>query len=181
MYFSYIELTLFNVILKVAGIFFIKDALTFLLQLFAAVIYLKPENSFSAKIDYFNLTGTFFIFLACVAIIYLLIFKTEFIIDLLGLDKKFGKEIIDLNIHRSIVLSISIMVVGGLILVNEIPNFINQINFYFLDRNILGKGAAAKRLYLILSGSKIFVGGLLITYQNQIVNFIELRRKREKE
>jgi hypothetical protein len=68
-----------------------------------------------------------------------LIFKTEFIIDLLKLDKKFGKEIISLNIHRSVVLSISIMVVGGLLLVNEIPNFINQINFYFQDKKLLGK------------------------------------------
>jgi hypothetical protein len=63
----------------------------------------------------------------------------------------------------------------------KFPILLIKLIFIFLDRNILGKGAAAKRLYLILSGSKIFVGGLLITYQNQIVNFIELRRKREKE
>ena len=169
---------LFNIILKVIGIFFIKDALVFLAQLVPQLLYINNDNKFLEMGGIINLLSTLVAAFVCIGIIYLLIFRTNYIIDKLKLDKGFDKETIPLNLHRSVILSIAIIVIAGLILVNEIPNFINQLHFYFEQRNMsYGNVSMNAVAYVLLSASKIFIALLLIIYQRLIVNFIELRRK----
>ena len=171
--------SLFNVILKVLGIFFIKDALIFLAQVFSQIFYKSSNDIRAENINFVNLISVILVFVVCVGIIYLLIFKTGFIIDTLKLDQGFNQDLIPLNLHRSLILSIAIIVIGGLILVDEIPNFINQLHFYFEEKNITYGNVGSKVVaYSILSASKIFIAFLLIIYQKQIVNFIEFKRKR---
>jgi hypothetical protein len=109
---------------------------------------------------------------------YFLIFKTEFVIDKLKLDKGLGQESIPLNIHRSTVLSISIIVIGGLLVVDEIPNFCRQLFSYFQEKRLTYGMTKPDIAYSLVSGIKIMIGILLMIYQKSIVALIERQRRK---
>jgi hypothetical protein len=117
-----------------------------------------------------------FIIVIEIAICYFLVFKTEWIIGILKLDKGFNQETIPLNMHRSTILSISIIVVGGLLIVDQIPTFLRQLFIYIQEKR--ARQFNPKIEYSILAGVKILVGVLLITEQRLFVNLIERKRKK---
>lgn len=167
--------SLFNIILKVLGIFFIKDILESISQLAPVSFYLaKPDTAGEAI---WPLLSTLFILLVYGFVCYYLIFKSEVIIDKLKLDSGFEEQTIALNMHRSDVLSICMIVIGGLILANEIPNLCRQLYSYFQIKRMTDGQTDPGISYSVLASVKIIIGLLLIGYQRQIVNFIELRRR----
>ena len=102
---------------------------------------------------------------------FFLIFKTQAIIRILKLDKGFDQENFQLKVHRSTILSIATVVIGGVLLAEEIPNFCHQLYAYFVEKKV-------PISYTVLSASKIIIGLLLIWNRREIVNFVELRRKK---
>lgn len=163
---------LFNIILKVFGLFLLKDAITFIPQIiliFSAITDAKYSDVIIPVITLL-LFGVFWF-----AIIYLFIFKTNFLITKLKLNKGFDQDIIPLNIHRSQILSICFIVIGGLLVANEMPNLVLQLFEYFREKNA---GLRDPRIsYSVLAISRVILGFLLIIYQRHIVNFIECKRK----
>ncbi|MFI5133766.1 MAG: hypothetical protein ACHQEB_05490 [Chitinophagales bacterium] len=169
--------SLFNIILKIIGIFFILKVLEAISQLLIFVIFLSKSDLDNRAI--LVLVTTIVVLLAYGIASYLLVFKTGLIIDILKLEKGFNQETIPLNLHRSSILSISIIVVGGFLIATEIPNISQHLYTYFQRRHYLSYDQIEPSLlYIITSGAKIIVGILLITGQRRIVNFIEVRRKK---
>ena len=162
---------LFNIILKVIGIFLLKDALLIIPNLIAILI------SGIKSSDVFLITIFVGEILAYSLLFYSLLFRTNYWISKLKLTKGFDEAVIPLAIHRSSILSISIIVIGGLLLVHEIPNLFTQLfNYYNLKAE---KFMSEPRIsYSVLAGSKVLIGLLLVFYQRYIVNFIEFRRGR---
>lgn len=167
--------SLFNIILKILGVFFIKDILATLPQLLSVFLYFSEPDMLGEAI--WTLTITILILIAYGLVSYFLIFRSDWVIDRLRLDKGFDQETIPLNIHRSTVLSISIIVIGGLIIADEIPTLCTQLFSYFQERRMTYGMTNPKITYSVLSGIKIIIGLLLIGNQRQIVNFIERKRK----
>jgi hypothetical protein len=167
--------SLFNIILKILGIFFIKDFLVALPELLSTVSFIFIADSVGEKI--ISSLTILLIISMYGAIGYFLIFKTGLIIDKLKLDKGFNEENIPLNIHRSTILSISIIVIGGYLAISEIPNFLRQLYFYFQQKRMSYIQPNQSAQYIIVSASKIVIGYLLMREQRWIVNFIESKRK----
>jgi hypothetical protein len=167
--------SLFNIILKVLGIFFIKDILVTIPQLLSVILYLTKSDPVGEAI--WPLISTILFLLIYGLVSYYLIFKSELIINKLKLDSGFDEEIIALNMHHSAILSISIIVIGGLIIADEIPNLCRQLFFYFQEKRMTYGQTDPGISYSVLSAVKIIIGLLLIGNQRQIVNFIELKRK----
>jgi hypothetical protein len=168
--------SLFNIILKILGIFFIKDILATVPQMLSIVLYLTKSDTLGEAI--WTLATTILVLLVYILVSYYLIFKSDLIIDKLKLDKGFDQETIPLNIHRSTILSISIIVIGGLLIADEIPNLCRQLFAYFQEKRMTYGQTNPSISYSVVAGVKIIIGLLLIGNQRQIVNFIENRRKR---
>ena len=168
--------TLFNITLKILGIFFIKDFLATIPQLLSVILYLTKSDTVTEAI--WTLVTTSLILLAYGLVSFYLVFKTELIIDKLKLDKGFNQETIPLNIHRSTILSISIIVIGGFLVADEIPNFCRQLFSYFQEKRMTYGQTSPTLAYSIVSGAKIIIGILLMAGQRQIVNLIERQRKK---
>lgn len=168
--------SLFNIILKILGIFFIKDILASVPQILSVILYMTNSNAVGEAI--WTLVSTVLILLVYIFVSYQLIFRTDYIIEKLKLDKGFDQETIPLNIHRSTVLSISIIVIGGLIVAQEIPNLCRQLFDYFQEKRMTYGQTNPSISYSVLAGAKIVVGLLLIGNQRQIVSLIESKRKR---
>jgi hypothetical protein len=101
----------------------------------------------------------------------------DFVIDTFKFDKGFKEEAFSVNIYRSAILSISIIVIGGFLLVDEIPNFCRLLFSYFQSKSMSYGQMNPSTMYLIISAVKLIVGLILVTGQREIVNLIELKRK----
>ena len=167
---------LFNIILKILGLFFIKDFLASIPQLLSVILFLTKSDTVTEAV--WTLVTTLLILLAYGLVSYYLVFKTDLIIDKLKLDKGFDQETIPLNIHRSTILSISIIVIGGLLVADEIPNFCRQLFSYFQEKRMTYGQTHPDVAYSVVSGVKIIIGILLMAEQRKIVNLIERQRKK---
>jgi hypothetical protein len=167
--------SLFNIILKILGIFFIKDILEVIPQLFSVLIYVtKPDG---LQYGIWTLVLSFASLLVYFLVSFYLIFKSDLIIDTLKLDRDFDTEPIPLNIHRSTILSMSVIVIGGYIIANEIPELCRQL-FILYQQNHMSHGQADPKIsYAVLATVKIIIGFVLIGNQREIVKFIEYKRK----
>jgi len=117
-----------------------------------------------------------------VFIIYQLFFNTNKIIDQLKLDQGFNQQEFSFNISTSLIFTISLIVIGGIILTNEIPNFCNNIFSYFQQKKLMPDIAKPNFSYIIISGVKIIIGLLIIGERKRIVDFVEKRQvKKEQE
>ena len=168
---------LFIIVMKILGIFFIKDILETLPQLISVVFLLMDTSTFVQGI--WTLIMTIITLVAYGIVSYYFIFKFDLIIDKFSLDKGFRQEVIPLNIHRSSVLSISIIITGGFIIADQIPNFCHQLFAYYQEKRMTYGATNPSITYTIQSGTKILIGLLLVGNQRQIVNFIE-RKKRDR-
>jgi hypothetical protein len=166
--------TLFSIILKIIGFLFLKDIIDLLPQISSAILALK-YNEADEAIWILSITllmaGVYWL------VAYYLIFRTEAIIFKFGLDKGLQENPIPLNIHRSTVLSIAVIVMGGLLIADEIPNFCRYLFNYFQQKRLTNGMASPKTDFLIMAAVKIIIGLLLIGSQRTIVNFIERKRK----
>jgi len=168
--------TLFNIILKILGIFFLKDILAMIVQTATMLLYFAQSETIDEGVAGFISNSAILLFYLVVS--YYLIFKTELILDRLKLTSGIEDETIDFTIHRSTILSISIIIIGGLIVTDEIPNFCRQLFDYFQEKRMTYGQTHPKISHSILAMSKIIIGLLLMSNQRQIVNFIEHQRKR---
>jgi len=168
--------TLFNIILKILGVFFIKDFLAAIPQLLSVILYLTKSDTVTEAI--WTLVTTILILAVYGLVSYYLVFKTDLLIDKLKLDKGFDQETIPINIHRSTILSISIIVIGGLLVADEIPNLCRQLFSYFQEKRMTYGQTHPNIAYSVVSATKIIIGLLLMTGQRQIVNLIERQRKK---
>ena len=168
--------TLFNIILKILGIFFIKDFLATIPQLLSIILFLTNSDTITEAV--WTLVTTILILMVYGLVSYYLIFKTNLIIDKLKLDKGFDQETIPLNIHRSTILSISIIVIGGLLVADEIPTFCRQLFSYFQEKRMTYGQTHPDIGYSVVSAAKIIIGIFLMTGHRKIVNLIERQRKK---
>ena len=168
--------SLFNVILKILGVFFIRDFLESMSQLFLVFSLFDKHSDMSEEL--LALLGTVVVILVEVFFCWLLVFKTEWVIKFLKLERGFDQETIPLNMHHSTILSISIIVIGGWLVVNEIPNFCRQLFSYFQEKRMTYGQTNPKIQYSVVSGVKIVIGILLIAEQRLLVNLIERQRKK---
>jgi hypothetical protein len=167
--------TLFSIFLKLLGIFFIKDIIEAIPQVLSITLYLGRTDTIYEAV--WSLVTAMLVLLTYGLVSYYLLFRTGLIIDKLKLDKGFDQETIQLNIHRSTVLAICIIVTGGLIIVDEIPNLFRQLFAYYQEKRLTYGQTNPSMAYSVISAVKILIGFLLIGNQRQIVNFIENRRK----
>lgn len=169
---------LFDIILKVIGLFFLPTALVEFSQFIVSTTNLFDEISFNASL--YNFIFAFLTLSIYLFMIYVLILKSNWVIDKLNLDKNFEQEILPLNIHRTTILSISIIVIGGLIIIDAIPLFCRQVFLFFQYRQELRELRYVKPFdnsYIFVYASKIIIGLVLVGNQQTIINFIEHKRK----
>jgi hypothetical protein len=166
--------TLFSIILKVLGIFFIKDIVNSMMQISLYAIMMNGSTR-----HVIGIKEVLFMAAPCllyIAAAYMLIFKSHKIVGLLRIGKYLDDDRIELNIHRSSILSIAIIVIGGYMVVNEVPALCRQLFTYYQQKNVF-TSTQPDVSYLVLEASKVIIGLLLVSFQRPIVNLIELKRR----
>src|SRR5688572_30334992 len=104
--------SLFNIILKILGILLVKDILVAFPTLFGYIIYIGADSA----TGYGPLALMLLSLLLYGWMSWQLLVRTNEVIDLFKLDKNFPEETLSIGMHRSSVLMIAVIVIGGLIL-----------------------------------------------------------------
>jgi hypothetical protein len=170
---------LLNLILKIIGILFIRDMLLMLPQLSLSFVMFEQSAFFEKGIMNFVLSAS--MILVYVLVARLFIFKSESVIDFLRLDHDFEEEKLEISMHRSAILSITIIIIGGLMVAEGIPKLCLSIYEYNISKYYSYGQTHFNNAKLYASIATISVGVLLMTLQQRIVNLIELKRIRNIE
>jgi hypothetical protein len=168
--------SLFNIILKVMGIYFIKELLALIPQFLSSFLFYTKSDVTTES--FWILFSTIIIIAVYGLVIIYLILKTDWIIEKLQLDKGFEEETFTMRLHRSSVLSISVIVLGGLIFINSFPYLCRDIYLYFQEKRLTGGSLSSRVGYIIIYTIETIAGLLLMGNHRQIVNFIELKRRK---
>jgi len=168
--------SLFTIVLKIIGVLFIRDVLDIIPQFILNIVDLMQFDASGQGI-----WAPIFTVLSCsiyVGAAYYFIFKTEFLIHKLKLVSNFEQDNFPLNIHRSTVLNIVIIIIGGLLIADNIPYLCRSVYLYFQHRSlgdVLSKSPDFS--YIIIYSVKILAGLILAGNHQLLVSYIERKRK----
>ncbi|MDN3657425.1 hypothetical protein QWZ08_17365 [Ferruginibacter paludis] len=172
---------LFNVILKIFGLFFLREIINTIPQLVTSIFRYFVSSDAGPIIVTF-LVSIFILSLYTLLVMQLL-FKTNKFIDMLKLDQGFSEEALSSDnpdefvkgISSTAILTIALIVIGGVILTDEIPNFCRQLYVYFSQSSSKYNSVKRDSSYMIFSAAKIIIGLLFLGERKRIVDFIENR------
>ena len=175
--------TLWTIILKVFGLYI-------LLQIFYPVsqlIYIIYSSISSAELNGrqggYALVGISSVLFSESIYLFMLIaflFKTDWLIDKLRLERGISEEKIELNIHRSTVLQIVIIITGVMLFIDSLPTLFKALFTYYQNTNVyIEFKKSPQGGWIIFYLVKVFVGFFMMTSSRLIVNFIE-RKRRDK-
>ncbi|HWI93947.1 MAG TPA: hypothetical protein VNT20_21885 [Flavisolibacter sp.] len=165
--------SLFNIILKVMGIYFIKEALLLLPQILTCFRFLNQGWRTEAWFMLFSVIITLAIYSL---VIFYFVLDTDTVIDKLDLTKGIEEENLSLTVHRSTVLSIVIILIGIVTVITALPYFLQSLSTYFAEKRF-NYGSSPSPERFILYAAELVLAILMIIYQKVIVNFIELKRR----
>ena len=167
--------TLWTILLKIAGLYIFLQLLYALPSLIITGIVLTDQN------DSGKLAGLSYLFFSISISLFMLIafiFRTDWLIRALRLDKTITEEKLELNIHRSIILKIAIIVTGGLLLIETLPLLLKEVFNYFQVSNLYnGFKRYSRGGWIIFHVLKLLISYFMVTSSRLIVNFIERKRK----
>lgn len=171
---------LFRIIIKVFSLYFVV----------AMIFTTIPQSSilFLNGVD----LGSLVILIISIAIIFLILYflivKTDIIIRIFRLDKGFDDDNINIEKNSSeSIFKISIILLGGIFIINNFGTFITTLSFAFRSMFIPETAANYKFmpdvdfLKLITSAINILLGYLLIRYNSKISMILKIRENDHHE
>lgn len=152
--------SLFNLILKVFGIYFYTKIVWFLPQVIVTIFSINIDDSFLVLTMLLASVGNLLIYLL---IGWFLTMKSDWISNKLIQ----VEENTDINVSSSAIISTALIISGVFIVVDELPNLITQIGV-----KISKPRFDEKTFYLFASILKIIIGGGLVYTHQWITNKI---------
>jgi lysylphosphatidylglycerol synthetase-like protein (DUF2156 family) len=168
--------TFWKILIKIIGLWLLFSCISVIPQFFSTLSFTNGDlNIESLLLIWLMLFATIIIY---IIIVRLFLFKTDWIVEKLKLEKNFTEERIDMNIKSSTVLTIAIIVIGGLIITESLPNFCSTLFDFLRQKNLLKDYQDTS--WLIFHFCKIIIGYLLLTNGKNLVKYIE-KESSEKE
>ncbi|MFD1605013.1 hypothetical protein ACFSJW_00305 [Flavobacterium artemisiae] len=161
--------TFWKIFLKIIGLWILFGAFSVIPQLSTTVSFMDGNLNVTALIEIWGLLllSLFLYFI----VVRFFIFKTDWIIDRLKLDKNFKEEKIAINYNAETILSIAIIVMGGLILAEALPSFISRLYTFLIQKEQFKDYTAAP--WLIYYFFKLILGYILLTNGKTFSEYIE--------
>lgn len=176
-----------TIILRIFGLYFFVQFFSFLLpQLIYTIAFVfsnaqqeNPAGGIDVSVTKLSdISASFFIISIYLFMFIAFIFKTDWMINALRLNKAITEEKLELNIHRSTVLQIATIVSGCCIFIQSAPSFLKGLFDYYQNINLFnGFKTYPRGGYIFFDLIKVFISFFMITSSRLIVNFIERKRK----
>jgi hypothetical protein len=174
--------TLWTIILKTFGIYIVLQVYSPLTQLTYFILMVMNHQFGDNGQTFGNAVQAFgFAFFSISIYLFMVIaflFRTDWIIDKLKLDKSIKEEKLELNVHRSTVLTIIVLLSGILLFVDSLPQFLKELySYYAVVNSYLHFKDYPRASFIIIQLVKLLISIFMVTSSRLIVNFIERKRK----
>lgn len=161
--------TFWKLFLKIIGLWLLFSCISIIPQFFSTISFSRGSIDFESMLVLWLMLLVSIILYTIV--IRLFLFKTTWIIEKLKLANNFKEERIDLTIKSTTVLTIAIIVIGGLILAESLPSFCSRLIAFFKQKELLKDYPETN--WLIYYFIKIVIGYLLLTNAKSFTKYIE--------
>ena len=160
----------FRIIIKLFGLY------SAVITLFT-VLPQNISNFISVGEDFIIMLWILISLVAVISLFLLLLFKSDFIIDKLKLDKGFDDDKIELgNLNNESIFKFAVILIGGFLIVENIPHFI-QYTFSAFKSKMLNNGyipqTTINYFNWFISGINILIGYIFITNYKRITSFLD--------
>lgn len=163
-----------TILLKVLGIWLVIGAFSTISQFVTAFSFIGTNANWWNSL---YIAGLLFCTIGLYALIlWLFVFKTSWLIDILKLEKGFAEDKIEFEIQSSVILKIATIVAGAFIFIDSLPHFCSQVFLFFQQKSMLVENTATT--WLIIYLVKTVIGYLLMTNSKSVVEFIEKHEKK---
>jgi len=168
-----------NILLKILGLYFVVKGVNVImpyLGVFTSVSTMEIEDTI------YYIAVTFGTLIAYFFILWLFVFKTSWLIDKLDLEKGFNEEKIDFKNDSSAIMTIAIIVIGGIMLVDALPLLCNHIFAFYQNKKMFcpPKENPATS-WIVCYGIEAIIGYLLMTNSKPIVTFLNRKSAKNEE
>jgi hypothetical protein len=167
--------------LKITGIYLILQLISTVPVILNAVEVLIIQPGYQQ-----SLSGWLFVivYLSVLIGVFLLMLRITIVnpawtIDKLKLEKGINEENLNFNMHRSSILKIVIMVIGGITLIECLPAICQNLYTCFQQSDQYGGFQKNPQYgYLIMNFIRTIFGLFLLTSSSFIINYIEAKRRK---
>jgi hypothetical protein len=126
---------------------------------------LHSQSYAFVELSYLVLSIVFYIL-----ILYYMILKSEWTIDVLKLEKGFEETRIDLTMPYSKLLRIVIILIGGIVFIKAIPNLVENV-YLFMSGDLLFN-QSPKTVSMIIYSAQAILGFLIMTNSDIVQRYI---------
>lgn len=161
--------TFWTIVIKSVGLWFLVNCFYIFPQFLSMFSYTNGELEWESLLV--SWISTFSVIILFCIIIRFFIFKSDWIIEKLKLDKNFVEQRIDINLSQSTVLSIVITIIGGFIFVQGLPILFQQIIEFLQQKNLLKDYPNLS--WLGYNFLRTLFGFLIMTNSKTVVKFID--------
>lgn len=162
--------TFWKIVLRLAGLWLLHDCLYMLPQFFTTLALVGGNFNDGHEIVP-NLAFSALVVIIYLLIIWLLFFKTNGIISLLGLDKHFNEQRININLPEEKIITIIVVTFGAYVFIDGLISLCREIMRFF-QQEILVKDYAETSWILYFFVSTLF-GYLMMTNGRRIASLIQ--------
>jgi len=170
----------FRLLIKILGLYFI-----------ISILFSVIPSNISFVIGQIDIIGILWLILTILVVILLfmfLIYKPDKIIVWLKLDKGFDEDRIEFqNFNNTNILKLALIVIGGILLIKNIPAFLSYTLFAFkssigneLNNNMIKFGNLKDYINWGISFLNIIIGYLLIRNYNYFSRLLTDKNEKEK-
>jgi len=161
--------TFWKIVIKIIGLWLLLSSISLIPQFFTTLGFTNGKLDIEGLLIIWLVL--FLAIIVYILIIRLFLFKTDWVIEKLQLEKNFTEERIDLNIKTATILTIAIIVMGGLILVESLPSFCSGLLDYYQQKSLSQEYQST--YWLIYHFIKIIIAHLLLTNAKKLASLIE--------
>ncbi len=169
--------TLLLIIVKVLGLFFLRDALPLIGQAFSLIAMMNS----SGELDFGYLLFSLIPILIYAGVAFVLLFNTGWVLEILKLEQGLENEV-DVRINQPPILQMAVLVVGGLMLLTTIPGLLRQLYLHFQyatssSQRLLDITGRPDVTLLFVSAAQIIIGLLLLNNHRSVAAYISWKTR----
>jgi hypothetical protein len=171
--------TFWKIVLKGIGLWLLMNCIYLIPQFFSSLSLINGSiNWDTLMVMWIANIASLLLF---IIIIRIFLLKTQWLVNLLKLDKQFNEERIDVNISGSKVLSIVVILIGALIFLQSLPELFSTVITLLKPQQdpeitTLKNADSYWTIYHII---RVIAGFLLMTNSKFIVNLIDKQTKND--
>jgi len=166
-----------TVLLRVIGILLVFGSIGVISHLFNSILYMVMFPEYDAVLYAITVIVIFALVLIYVLILRLFILNPSWLIKNLKLAEGFEDDKIGIDLNQTVVLRVSVIVLGGWLFLNSLPVFVSEVLIFMQQQHVFRQSPQSGAILFQIA--VLVIGYFMMTNNKQIVAFIERKSKKE--